>query len=477
MQRRGSLQLDFNRVKPLVANQSSPRDVGDAVSWQSRGLSPRQLMGPAFSLNIFHMTVEGIVRDDAEGKPQVFFAVSPLLLAQLRIEGTEEEIFSSWPDSLVRRATDVSGHSFILSKPGLLRLIAIGTSPKALDILTQVAEGLMQFHSAEKVVLSSERTRREELAEIQKRRSDREATALEEWKTSMRAKKEERQVRRKTGMTPMLMRAADNAVSAPAIAPSPEPVARSPSPFRQMIRAGSEKRLSDLVLQRTAVEKLKTIRRTAEMESIPQLPDRPIEADQTEAVVDISTSYLQQDPTRVMKDVPAPTPVLLTVEQVYSGKNGTPAMTLLGKHFAREGRLEPSAARRLLNDCAKLLKEEPNCVEIEAPCHIFGDIHGQLFDMLEIIKKAGSPLETKQLWMGDYVDRGSFGCEVVLMLAAAKIKWPKNVYLLRGNHESRSMAGRYNFEREALSKYGHVFEDFMVSEERGWLFLLSQTVS
>lgn len=84
--------------------------------------------------------------------------------------------------------------------------------------------------------------------------------------------------------------------------------------------------------------------------------------------------------------------------KVFGGKTGTPSMRLLGKHFAREGRIEPAAARKLLRDCSALLKEvfaflfacfdltwlfqEPNCLEIEAPCHIFGDIHGQLFDFL-----------------------------------------------------------------------------------------------
>ena len=70
-------------------------------------------------------------------------------------------------------------------------------------------------------------------------------------------------------------------------------------------------------------------------------------------------------------------------------------------------------------------------------------------------KKIGHPKEVKQLWLGDYVDRGNFGCEVVFMLAAAKIKWPNLIFLLRGNHESRQCAHNYNFESEAVSKYGY----------------------
>jgi serine/threonine-protein phosphatase 2B catalytic subunit len=111
---------------------------------------------------------------------------------------------------------------------------------------------------------------------------------------------------------------------------------------------------------------------------------------------------------------------------------------------------------------ADLLREEPNCVEVDAPCNVFGDVHGQYFDLLQLIKQAGVPSHVRQLWLGDYVDRGNFGCEVVLLLVAAKVKWPKSVFLLRGNHESRSQTHVHNFELEATTKYGApVYDLFM----------------
>ena len=52
------------------------------------------------------------------------------------------------------------------------------------------------------------------------------------------------------------------------------------------------------------------------------------------------------------------------------------------------------------------------------------------------------------------MDRGSFGVEVVLTLYALKLNYPKNVVMLRGNHESVQMTNFFNFKEECERKYG-----------------------
>ena len=80
-------------------------------------------------------------------------------------------------------------------------------------------------------------------------------------------------------------------------------------------------------------------------------------------------------------------------------------------------------------------------LKIEGKVCIIGDIHGQLYDMIAMMKKLGKPghKKTKMLFLGDYVDRGEYGVEVVCYIMCLKLKYPDDVYLLRGNHESRDM--------------------------------------
>ena len=82
-----------------------------------------------------------------------------------------------------------------------------------------------------------------------------------------------------------------------------------------------------------------------------------------------------------------------------------------------------------------MLKKEPNLLKLKDPVTVVGDIHGQFYDFVKMLDVGGDPENTKYLFLGDYVDRGSFSVEVVLLVYAIKLNYPKTVFLLRGKHE------------------------------------------
>ena len=87
-----------------------------------------------------------------------------------------------------------------------------------------------------------------------------------------------------------------------------------------------------------------------------------------------------------------------------------------------------------------LLQKESRVLKLSSPCYVLGDIHGNMDDLRFFGTKLwplGMHLSgNKALFMGDYVDRGYGGIEVVAYLFARKIRHPNKLFMLRGNHET-----------------------------------------
>ncbi|CAE7029648.1 unnamed protein product [Symbiodinium natans] len=100
-----------------------------------------------------------------------------------------------------------------------------------------------------------------------------------------------------------------------------------------------------------------------------------------------------------------------------------------------------------------------NFGKVPWPAHVFSIIFHiplsrQVFDLLEMFRIGGPVPHTNYLFLGDYVDRGPFSVETIVLLALLKLSHPERITLLRGNHESRQITQVYGFYAECVRKYG-----------------------
>merc|ERR1719261_1188953 len=95
----------------------------------------------------------------------------------------------------------------------------------------------------------------------------------------------------------------------------------------------------------------------------------------------------------------------------------------------QEKKLAKKYAYDIVRDTITLLKSTTTLVDVEIPAGgeltVCGDVHGQYYDLLNIWEMNGVPSqENPYLFNGDFVDRGSFSVEVILILFAWKLLYP-----------------------------------------------------
>ena len=94
----------------------------------------------------------------------------------------------------------------------------------------------------------------------------------------------------------------------------------------------------------------------------------------------------------------------------------------------------------------RLAAAQPTVVRVPTPAKVFGDVHGQLRDLLLLFAHHGFPSHhggdvelAAYVFNGDWVDRGHHQLDVVALMFALKVLYPARVFLVRGNHEFRSI--------------------------------------
>lgn len=145
----------------------------------------------------------------------------------------------------------------------------------------------------------------------------------------------------------------------------------------------------------------------------------------------------------------------ITLERLYE----------LSKEIS-EGRFIPAdVLESILEQGESLLLGCENVVYVESKGEVlvFGDTHGQYFDVVGILNKVFDG-ERIFVFNGDYVDRGTHSVENFALLLSLKILFPGKVHPTRGNHELMDINKAYGFYDEVKRKYpfssGSVYQKF-----------------
>ena len=119
----------------------------------------------------------------------------------------------------------------------------------------------------------------------------------------------------------------------------------------------------------------------------------------------------------------------------------------------------PIARESLLTDLCKVITDmftrEPIVLNIDSNCIVMGDIHGHILDLFRVLNKFGTPEKNTYLFLGDLVDRGEFSIETVTLIFILKALYPKNVFIIRGNHEFPAMFQFNGFSKQVEETYGN----------------------
>ena len=188
----------------------------------------------------------------------------------------------------------------------------------------------------------------------------------------------------------------------------------------------------------------------------------------------------EMDRLEVSQSMPAhvPNSFVKTLLDIWPRDRGA-SPTLLSQYSHREDVLKAfilvvehgekvpvNLVKKILIDAEASLRSKDNVQHLSlcerTRCVVVGDLHGQLEDLLRILREFDMPSPSRHyVFNGDFVDRGPKGCEVVLLLLVLHLAYPKYVMLNRGNHEDEPMCENYEFRQEALAKYNSNYHRFI----------------
>ena len=115
----------------------------------------------------------------------------------------------------------------------------------------------------------------------------------------------------------------------------------------------------------------------------------------------------------------------------------------------------------IIDKSLQIIKDQKALVELDVPLKIYGDIHGQYYDLLRIFDHFDFPDKINYLFLGNYIDFGKQSLGVICLLLSYKIKYPEKITLLRDNHESSVVSRINGFYDECKRRFNvRIWRDF-----------------
>lgn len=115
--------------------------------------------------------------------------------------------------------------------------------------------------------------------------------------------------------------------------------------------------------------------------------------------------------------------------------------------------LDIDRTMNLISETTRIFKMEPSIIELESPWIVVGTLRSDLISLITIFEMHGYPPKTQYLFLGNYINRGQQGIEILTILMYYKCKYPSKFHLLRGQHEWASVTKIHGFYSECKRKW------------------------
>lgn len=87
---------------------------------------------------------------------------------------------------------------------------------------------------------------------------------------------------------------------------------------------------------------------------------------------------------------------------------------------------------RFIKDIVRVLNNDQIIVDLEPGCVVCSDIRGSFLDLIRILQSNGPVSSTKYVFLGNHLGSGQRNVELLMLLFSLKVRYPKNIFLIKG---------------------------------------------